>query len=46
MDWAQVINRTMSMKRPDLVSFKPFPNPDAKNPWDSQPENDEVHKAK
>jgi hypothetical protein len=27
----------MSMKRPDLVSFKPFPNPIAENPIHSQP---------
>jgi len=38
MDWAQVINHTMSVKRPDFVSFKPSPNPTAKNPWHSQPE--------
>jgi hypothetical protein len=36
MNWAQVINRTMSMKRPDLVSLKSSPNPTVENPWHSQ----------
>ncbi len=33
-----MINRTMSMEGSNLVSFKPFLNLAAKNPWHSQPD--------
>ncbi len=33
-----MINRTLFVKRPDLVSLKPSPNLTVENPWHSQPE--------
>ncbi len=33
-----MINRIMSVKRPNIVSLKPSPNPVAEDPWHSQPE--------